>query len=91
MTVRLLCTNCFKSVHNIEVVFYPSACFRSETAEPIQVRTKSYTNSPRLPILSILLAVTFESIYVQDQNIEGINYDVGYRHFNPYCNLYLYQ
>jgi hypothetical protein len=78
MTLRLLCANCFKSVNNIDVVFYSSACFRSGTAERIQVRTKSYTYSPRLPILSILLTVTFESIYVQDQTIEGINDGGGY-------------
>jgi len=83
MTLRLLCANCFKSVHNIEVVFYPSACFLSEADEGILVRTKSNIYSPRRSILSILLAVTFESIYVQDQNIEGINDGGDYRHFNP--------
>jgi hypothetical protein len=57
MTLRLLCANCFKSVHNIEVVFCTSAYFLSEDDERILVKTKRYTYSPRLPILSIYLFV----------------------------------
>jgi len=64
MTLCLICANCFKSVHNIEVFFYPSACFLSEAAERILVRTK-FTQIDRGFLYCqyiCLLAVIFESI-----------------------------